>query len=85
MSHEVAKALRFPGALLELSRVAKSLGTDWRGASVRASGWAGRASIQTPGMGTGPSLLGVGLLQQARPKLSLVARFDKEVLVVQDR
>ena len=85
MSHEAAKALRLPGALLELSRAAKSLRTDWWGAAVRASGWAGRAGIQAPGIETGPSLLGVGLLQQARPKLSLVARFDEEVLVVQYR
>lgn len=85
MSHEVAKALRLPRALLELSRAAKSLRTDWWGAAVRASGWAGRASIQGPGIGTGPFLLGVGLLQQAWPKLSLVARFDEEVLIVQDR
>lgn len=56
----MAKALRLPGALLELSRAAKSLGpTGGEHLSGLVAGRAG-ASIVTPGMGTGPSLLGVG-------------------------
>lgn len=81
----MAKALKLPGASLALSRAAKSLSAGWWGASVRASGWAGRASIQALGRGTDPSLLGVGFLQQARPKLLFAVRINKEVLIVQDR
>lgn len=84
MPSEGAKALRLPGASLALSRAAKSLSAGWWGASAGASGWAGRASIQALGRGTGPSLLGVGFLQQAWPELLFVARIN-EVLTVQDR
>lgn len=54
------------------------------GSASGARGRAGRASIQALGRGTGPSLLGVGFLQQARPELLFAARVN-EVLIVQDR
>lgn len=85
MPGEMAKALMLPGASVALNRAAKSPRPSWWGASVRASGWAGRASIQALGRGATTSLLGVSFLQQAWPKLLFVARMHKEELLVQDR
>lgn len=74
-----------PGASLVLAkplRVSERAGGNHlSGGAARGQGW-----HKALGCGAGPSLLGVGFLQQAGPKLLVVAAgMHKEVLAVQDR
>lgn len=80
----MAKALVLSGASLASRKSANSFGlaggTPLPGLAATQAG-----SIEVLDSGASPSLLGIGFLQQARPKLLVVERMHKEVLSVQDR